>query len=736
MHSPPPPPPVQSGGGGPSSLLGGTDVGGLCIIGSAALWSMVSRKLLPLLHARAMQSTWWATGKLAQKRRLWESGFPRTEEPPGFPLGTTDGMAADMFGWFCLCGAVNLLGGTLTLPAVLLGWDNAGDMGQGGFLLAVLLVAGWSLFDAVDGVLRAWLFGRFPTGCSGLAFPCPRQFWLRHNLLHNPFWVTLVLPMNSRLPDLGAYHLIAGSLMLSMAYQHISGCERYPALQHWPTYAKRVRKRVRVCVHRQYGVTLDLTDVRCLRRLKKLVVAQLLSAASIRGALFIFLAIRCTEQLRANVDQSTADYAVVPGLLMLMFNASVIIDSLKAAVWWLPARKQGTRAMRQEAATIPLTPADAAGGMDEDSLHRPRPRGRSSGRPPRPKAKVANDAAGQEASDEDLVFGGAGDIEDGQDAAGEMSPAGVAAGSGAAGAAPAGPSGSDGLRFGGRRDHDDADNAAAASHAPNGCTAEQPAPQFAHGRFHAGKPSASGRAESVVFPSAWAGAVPGGGDEEDEDDDEISMVSAPITPMERQRRMAHSEREKKAALEAGKAAKARTEAAEAERRREKAAKRSREAERRKREEEEQVRDRRRRRAEANASEQAANASAEPKMVDHDAVLSSGKLPQCDLPLKPGPAPLRLALFPHCLERSRHFGRGNHYEMLGVHRNADEATVKKAFYTLSRKWHPDKNPEHVAEAETVFKAIKLAYDVLADHGKRRKYDAKLDLETRFQSKERK
>ena len=65
-------------------------------------------------------------------------------------------------------------------------------------------------------------------------------------------------------------------------------------------------------------------------------------------------------------------------------------------------------------------------------------------------------------------------------------------------------------------------------------------------------------------------------------------------------------------------------------------------------------------------------------------------------------------------------------MLGVARDADEVEVRKAFYKLSRKWHPDKNPEHVTEAETVFKAVKLSYDILADPARRRKYDAKLQM----------
>lgn len=66
-------------------------------------------------------------------------------------------------------------------------------------------------------------------------------------------------------------------------------------------------------------------------------------------------------------------------------------------------------------------------------------------------------------------------------------------------------------------------------------------------------------------------------------------------------------------------------------------------------------------------------------------------------------------------------QGDHYEMLGLRRNAGEAELKRAFYRLSKKWHPDKNPDHVAEAEVVFKGIKAAYETLSDPDKRRKYN---------------
>ena len=230
-------------------MLAGPNVGLLCIVGSAAMWSLVAKRLLPMVSSRVMQSMWWESGKSAQKRRLWDAGFPRTEGSAGFPLGTTDAMAADMFGWYSLTGGVNLLGAALTLPAVLWGWYSAGALGHGMFLLAVLLVAGWSLLDVVDGVMRACLFLWFPKGCAGLGFRCPKRFWLRQNVLHNPFWLLLVLPMNARLPDLDVYHYLTSSLMISTAYQHISGCDR--PLARCRKTSTSCNTRVRVCVRAQ-----------------------------------------------------------------------------------------------------------------------------------------------------------------------------------------------------------------------------------------------------------------------------------------------------------------------------------------------------------------------------------------------------------------------------------------------------------------------------------------------------
>jgi molecular chaperone DnaJ len=64
---------------------------------------------------------------------------------------------------------------------------------------------------------------------------------------------------------------------------------------------------------------------------------------------------------------------------------------------------------------------------------------------------------------------------------------------------------------------------------------------------------------------------------------------------------------------------------------------------------------------------------------------------------------------------------DYYEVLGVSRDADAATVKKAFRRLARELHPDVNA-HDPDAEAKFKEAAEAYEVLSDDERRRQYDA--------------
>jgi curved DNA-binding protein len=63
---------------------------------------------------------------------------------------------------------------------------------------------------------------------------------------------------------------------------------------------------------------------------------------------------------------------------------------------------------------------------------------------------------------------------------------------------------------------------------------------------------------------------------------------------------------------------------------------------------------------------------------------------------------------------------DYYRILGVDRNATQADIKRAYRGLAREYHPDVKPGDTA-AETRFKEINEAYEVLGDPQKRAKYD---------------
>src|SRR5208282_2754341 len=63
---------------------------------------------------------------------------------------------------------------------------------------------------------------------------------------------------------------------------------------------------------------------------------------------------------------------------------------------------------------------------------------------------------------------------------------------------------------------------------------------------------------------------------------------------------------------------------------------------------------------------------------------------------------------------------DYYKVLGVERKAGDAEIKSAYRKLARKFHPDVNPNN-KEAETKFKELNEAYQVISDAEKRKKYD---------------
>src|ERR1700751_5944630 len=63
---------------------------------------------------------------------------------------------------------------------------------------------------------------------------------------------------------------------------------------------------------------------------------------------------------------------------------------------------------------------------------------------------------------------------------------------------------------------------------------------------------------------------------------------------------------------------------------------------------------------------------------------------------------------------------DYYSTLGVAKTATEKEIKQAYRKLARKYHPDVNPGDKT-AETRFKEINEAYEILGDSAKRKKYD---------------
>lgn len=63
---------------------------------------------------------------------------------------------------------------------------------------------------------------------------------------------------------------------------------------------------------------------------------------------------------------------------------------------------------------------------------------------------------------------------------------------------------------------------------------------------------------------------------------------------------------------------------------------------------------------------------------------------------------------------------DYYNVLGIHKTADDKTIRQAYRRLARKYHPDVNPGD-SSAEESFKNVNEAYSVLSNSDNRRQYD---------------
>lgn len=65
------------------------------------------------------------------------------------------------------------------------------------------------------------------------------------------------------------------------------------------------------------------------------------------------------------------------------------------------------------------------------------------------------------------------------------------------------------------------------------------------------------------------------------------------------------------------------------------------------------------------------------------------------------------------------GKRDYYDVLGLKKDASKKEIKSAYRQLAKKYHPDRNKE--SDAETKFKEVQEAYEILSDDQKRSAYD---------------
>ena len=72
-----------------------------------------------------------------------------------------------------------------------------------------------------------------------------------------------------------------------------------------------------------------------------------------------------------------------------------------------------------------------------------------------------------------------------------------------------------------------------------------------------------------------------------------------------------------------------------------------------------------------------------------------------------------------INTSSKLGQKDYYQILGVAKNSAAKDIKKSYYQLAKKYHPDTNKE--PDASKKFQEVSEAYEVLSDDTKRREYD---------------
>jgi len=346
-------------------------VGVLCSFFWAMIWALLYHVAVPRLRQLPLRAAWGLTALPRQKVLLTDLGFHRgsAAQPP------TDEQAADIFAWLCITGVVYLAAGIMAWPTAWYGYEHVGASGHLLFFTATWLILGWCLFDAVDETLRCW--GSTPANgsVSGMQCPCPRSVWAAACLMHHPFWLALVLPMNSLLADLPAYHVLVTTLALGAGVQLIL---------------------------RQAALVLGALGRQTQSAYLLVSALHAVWVVICRGALFFPLSIDVVVHLHdVPGGRMPSEVYIGPAILFGIVNVAMILDAIKEAMFCmsLTAPSQADRPLRA-ASDIDLQGLPTASpGRPEAKSARAPPRAKGQSDRPR-KGKRTKGEKGQRQRDE------------------------------------------------------------------------------------------------------------------------------------------------------------------------------------------------------------------------------------------------------------------------------------------------------------------------------------------------
>uniref|UniRef100_A0A0D9WL61 J domain-containing protein n=1 Tax=Leersia perrieri TaxID=77586 RepID=A0A0D9WL61_9ORYZ len=126
----------------------------------------------------------------------------------------------------------------------------------------------------------------------------------------------------------------------------------------------------------------------------------------------------------------------------------------------------------------------------------------------------------------------------------------------------------------------------------------------------------------------------------------------------------------------------------------------------------------RRRALSSSASSSSSSPFHPSRALHGARWSDAYRAEAHTPgwRSPFSSPISARLF----HGTRPVAARDYYDVLGVSRNASQGEIKKAYYALAKKLHPDTNKGD-SDAERKFQEVQRAYETLKDEEKRSLYD---------------